>query len=98
MELRFDTSWRSKCGSGLGGTFDDAVNFATVRVGLLHERVYVWVLGKSSASACSWQRFKLGDDGGRCIGTVAWMRERQHAVRLVGPGLAEMLTQIPGAL
>ena len=95
MRMRFAVSCQGACGSGLDAGFAEARSFAAVGVGLLQECAYVWVLGRHPGATSLWHRFKLGDGEGRCIGMVAWMSQRRHAVRLFGGCVAEMLAQLP---
>ena len=62
-----------------------AQSFTAVAVGLLRKRGCVWVMAQD-ARPLVWQRWRLGDLDGFCIGVVAWIGQREHAVRLVGRG------------
>ena len=83
LEVYFRTSCRKARRSGFGGTFAEARSFTAVGVGLLQELCYVWVVAQDARSL-AWQRWRLGDAYGVCVGVVAWMSQQQHVVRLAG--------------
>ena len=94
MRARFAAACRDSGGSGLSGTFTDACNLAAVGVGVLLEGVWLWVVGRAPGVSRSWMRWKLGDEHGANIGVVAWMTQRQHAVKLIGRDVGSLVEHL----
>ena len=66
----------------------EARNFYAVQEVLSKERVFLWVYESQCVSSLAngkvlgqWQ---LGDGTGTCAGSVAWLSDARHVVRVVG--------------
>ena len=74
-------------GSGYLGTLREARNFEVVRRTLAAEGFFLWVYESFSAEALSCGemqgRWRLGAVSGECVGSMVWLREESHVVRLV---------------
>ena len=76
-------------GSGLGGLREEARNMRCVISWLQDARLYVWVYEseklESLESGEVTGRWRLGcREGGNCVGSLVWLRDEAHVVRLLG--------------